>query len=333
MENDRNRLIAPQDRRINYLRISVTDRCNLRCVYCRPREDVPKLSHKDILTYEEILRLAEVAIDLGIVKIRLTGGEPLLRKGIFDFIPKLTNLPDLKEVSLTTNGIYLKDHLHQLRAGGIRRLNVSLDTLDRDKYIKITGYDGFQLVWEGIEHAKELGFSPIKINVVPIPGLNDGELLDFAALSTRYPYHIRFIERMPMGTDKEKPFDQCIPNSLVKEKILSLGELIPVVKTELDGPGERFKLKGAPGEIGFISPMTNHFCNQCNRLRITAAGKLRVCLLSDHEEDVKGPMRSGASDEELKQIFLKAVSTKPREHQIGSCDLKSLHWQMSSIGG
>ena len=315
------------------MRISITDRCNLRCVYCAPRGGIPKLNHLDILTYEEIYRLARIAVSLGIFKIRLTGGEPLVRKGIFEFIPQLAALPGLKELSLTTNGIYLRDHIKKIRSGGIRRINVSLDTLNREKYIKITGFDGFQQVWEGIELARELNFNPVKINIVPIKGLNDDEILDFAGLSLRHPYHIRFIEHMPVGTVDPDVHLHYVPNALIRTQIDRLGKLIQIPKTEFDGPAERFKFEGAPGEIGFISPLTNHFCHKCNRLRLTAEGHLRVCLLSDQEEDLKGPMRSGASDEELRQIFLKAAINKPQKHHLGSPDLPFASRQMSSIGG
>jgi len=326
-------LIDQHDRSLNYLRISITDRCNLRCVYCVPRGGITKLGHREILTYEEILRLAKIAANLGIFKIRLTGGEPLVRKGLLEFIPKLAALPGIKELSLTTNGIYLRDNIEKILSGGIKRINVSLDTLSREKYIKITGYDGFQQVWEGIERAKKLNFNPIKINIVPVKGLNDDEVLDFARLSIHHPYHIRFIEHMPLGTVGSDNLWQHVPNSLIKTKIEQLGKLVQVSKTQFDGPAERFKLEGASGEIGFISPLTDHFCHLCNRLRLTAEGHLRACLLSDKEEDLKGPMRQGASDHDLEQIFLKAALNKPHRHHLDSPDSPLSSRQMSSIGG
>ena len=333
MESNHTQLIDQHNRFLNYMRISITDRCNLRCVYCVPRGGIPKLDHRDILTYEEIYRLARLAVNLGIFKIRLTGGEALVRKGIFEFIPQLAALPGLKELSLTTNGIYLRDNIEKIRSGGIKRINVSLDTLNREKYIKITGCDGFQQVWEGIELARELDFNPIKINIVPIKGLNDDEVLDFARLSLHHPYHIRFIEHMPVGTVDPDVRLHHVPNSFIRTQIDRLGKLIQIPKTEFDGPAERFKFEGAPGEIGFISPLTNHFCQMCNRLRLTAEGHLRVCLLSDQEEDLKGPMRSGASDDDLEQIFLKAAINKPQQHHLDSQDSPFASRQMSSIGG
>jgi cyclic pyranopterin phosphate synthase len=287
----------------------------------------------DILTYEEILRLAGIAAKLGVNKIRLTGGEPFLRKGIHEFIARLTALPWLEDVSLTTNGVYLKENAEKIRDSGIKRINISMDTLSREKYEKITGHDVFQMVWEGIELARKLDFHPIRVNVVVIKGLNDDELVDFAMLSQLHSYHIRFIEYMPLGPTKPEIPLYHVPNSVIKEQLSRLGKLVQVPKTPYDGPSERFKFEGAPGEIGFISPITHHFCHVCNRLRLTASGHLRPCLLSDHEEDLKGPMRSGASDHDLAEIFLKAAVAKPRAHYLASQDLIPLSGQMSSIGG
>lgn len=332
MESNHPQLIDQYHRRLNYLRLSITDRCNLNCLYCTPAGVTSKLRHEDILTYEEIFRLARIVVGLGIEKIRLTGGEPLIRKGIYDFLPRLAALPGLKDISLTTNGIFLKENTKRIRASGIKRINVSLDTLRPDIYEKITGYDGFQQVWEGIELARELGFQPIKINMVPILGINDDEILDFARLSVVYPYHIRFIEYMPIGANPDDPLSY-VANSLIKEQLTSLGKLVPVPKTAYEGPAERFKIEGASGEIGFISPMTNHFCRVCNRLRLTASGRLRPCLLSNKHTDLKGPMRSGASDSELARIFLNAALNKPYAHQLTSENTSRVSAHMSSIGG
>ncbi len=333
MEKRQTGLIDTYNRRLNYLRISVTDRCNLSCSYCMPSEGVPKLRHDDILTYEEILRLARIAVGLGVDKIRVTGGEPLVRKGVCEFLSRLTALPGLKDVSLTTNGVHLKKNLEKIRSSGIKRINVSLDSLQRERFEKITGYDGLHAVWEGVKLAKASGFWPIKINVVVMKGVNDDELLDFARLSRRYPYHVRFIEYMPLAAQNEDNHLHYVPNSLIKEELGKLGRLVPISKTANDGPAERFRYEGAPGEIGFISPLTHHFCSSCNRLRLTASGSLRPCLLSDKEADLKGPMRSGASDNDLMHIFLKVVSEKPQAHSSTSDSLVPFPTQMSSIGG
>lgn len=245
METQNTQLIDQYNRRLNYLRISVTDRCNLRCLYCLPCEGIPKLRHDDILTYEEILRIAGIAVKLGVEKIRLTGGEPLVRKGLCKIIPRLTGLTGLKDVALTTNGIFLKENLEKLKTGGIKRLNISLDSFKRDKYKQITGFDGLEQVLAGIDRARQMGFKPIKINVVVIKGVNDDELLDFARLSLEHPYHIRFIEYMPLGIAGSENSLHHVPSSVIKEKLGSLGKLVPVSTTALDGPAERLTFEGA----------------------------------------------------------------------------------------
>jgi len=326
-------LIDKYNRHLNYLRISITDRCNLRCLYCMPHDGLAKLRHEDILTYEEILRLATIAVNLGVNKIRLTGGEPLIRKGLFQLLPTLANLPGLKDISMTTNGIYLKENLDKIKSAGMKRINISLDTLHSEKYRKITGYDGFEKVCDGIRSAEKLGFNPIKINMVVMQGINDDEIVDFARLSLDHPYHIRFIEYMPSGFADQGTQLHHVPNSAVKEQIIRLGKLVQVLNTEIDGPTDRFRLEGAPGEIGFISPLTHHFCQVCNRLRLTASGHLRPCLLSDRGIDLKTPMRAGASDNDLARIFLKAAENKPRAHGLVAENCGSLSGQMSAIGG
>ena len=333
MENSRSLLTDQHDRRLTYLRISITDRCNLRCVYCRPPEGITKLQHADILTYEEILRLAKIALGLGVKKVRITGGEPLVRKGVFDFIERVSSLPGLRDLCLTTNGIHLAENLDRLRAAGVRRLNVSLDSLHRNKYREITGYDGLERVWEGIRLAEKMGLEPVKINVVVLKGVNDDEVLDFARLSLERPYHIRFIEYMPLGPARDRFPAYHLSNAWVKDRLEHLGKLMEVPHDPQDGPAERYRVEGARGEIGLISPLTNHFCHDCNRLRLTSTGRLRVCLLSDREIDMKGPLRSGASDRDLVGLFLKAASSKPRGHHLDSRNSGTANGQMCAIGG
>ncbi len=334
METVTPRLIDDLGRRLNYLRISITDRCNLNCVYCMPRERLEKLKHRDILTYEEIFRLVTIAAKLGVDKIRLTGGEPMVRSGFCDFLASLTSISGLKDISLTTNGIFLKDKIQEIKSAGIRRINISLDTLNREKFKTITGYDGFNRVWKGIEHAQEAGFHPIKLNMVVMKGMNDDEVADMARLSLRFPFHIRFIEYMPIGlTNHTVPFTH-ISNAEVKKSLEKVGNLIQVPRGLMDGPTVRYAFENAPGEIGFISPLTNHFCQTCNRLRLTANGTLRPCLLSDKEVDIKGSLRDGASDRELARIFLKTAHKKPHNHQV-TCEKTdwSYSGEMSAIGG
>lgn len=325
------RLVDRYQRHLNYLRISITDRCNLRCLYCKPDGIIPKLAHNDILTYEEIIRLVKVAVGLGVTKVRITGGEPLVRKGIYAFLNELSQIKGLEDLSLTTNGVMLETYLDRIRAAGIKRLNISLDTLKPEKYAQITGRDTFKQVWEAIHRAHKLGFSPIKINVVALKGYNEDELTDMARLTIDYPFHVRFIEYMPIGLAQTKR-DGLLKTTDIKEKISAIGPLLPVARGDQDGPAERFRIAGAAGEIGFISPMSNHFCHSCNRLRISASGQLRSCLLSDKQADLRRILRNGGSDKELVQVFLTSVQKKPAGHQI-TTNSKKVNSQMSTIGG
>ena len=333
METKRPCLIDHYERRLNYLRISITDRCNLRCLYCMPSEGLEKLKHRDILTYEEILRLARIAVRLGVDKIRLTGGEPLVRKDFPHLLPELMAIPGLKDVSITTNGIYLKEHLENIRSAGVKRINISLDSLKRDRYQKITGFDGFERVREAIQLARTVGFSPVKINMVVLKGINDDEVTDFARLSMRYPFHVRFIEYMPSGLLVHNEPLHYVSNTVIKERLEAMAPLVQLPRKAIDGPTVRYRFEGAQGEIGFISPLTHHFCQVCNRLRLTAKGHLRPCLLSDRELDLKGPMRAGATDRDLEDIFAEATELKPRAHHLNSKDSESLSGRMSTIGG
>lgn len=326
------KLIDPCNRKLNYLRISITDRCNLRCIYCVPHGFIPKVPHKEILSYEEILHIVRISVGLGISKVRITGGEPLVRKGVYDFLKRLTKIEGLLDISLTTNGVLLKDNINKIKSAGIKRINISLDTLNRKKYRKITGYDFFNQVWEGIELAQKMGFDPVKINVVPLKGINDDELPDIAALSIAYPFHIRFIEYMPMGTNQMES-DPHLLFPEIKKRIDQFGKLIPVEKDMNDGPAERFKFESAKGEIGFIRPISQHFCNTCNRLRLTASGQLRPCLMSDVQVDLKTPLRKGCSDAELAEVFLQAVRLKPLGHNLSVDHPVGVSAQMCAIGG
>jgi len=325
-------LIDRFDRRINYLRISLTDRCNLRCIYCMPPEGERKLRHKDILRYEEIIRIVRIGIKLGIKKIRLTGGEPLVRKGVQEFIPMLTSLSGLDDVSITTNGVCLKDNLETLKAAGIKRINVSLDSLKRLNFKLITRFDNFNEVWEGIEKARDMGFYPIKINIVIMKGINDNEVLDFARLAIEQPYHIRFIECMPIGLQTNSL--AFVSNSEIEETIVNrFGPLIPLSHEQNDGPAARFRFDGGKGEIGFISAISDPFCQDCNRLRLTANGMILPCLLSNTEVDMKDPLRRGCLDEEIIKVFLKAAELKPRCHPLNLEHDQRVYRKMCSIGG
>ena len=324
-------LIDRCQRRLNYLRISVTDRCNLRCAYCLPGDDIPRLRHEEVLRYEEILRVARVAAGLGITKVRVTGGEPLVRRGITDFLAELARIPGIRDLSLTTNGLLLKENAGRLRAAGVARVNVSMDTLDPGRYRDITGVDAFEQAWEGIRAAQAHGFHPIKINVVALRGVNDDELPALARLSLDSPLHVRFIEFMPIGRARFAGAPLLFPE--IMERISVIGRLLPVEGSPLDGPAHRYRFDGAQGEVGFIPAISHHFCSRCNRLRLTADGHLRPCLLSDRHEDVKGPLRSGGTDADIEEIFLRATLHKPSDHNLAVGEPAHVCCQMRSIGG
>jgi cyclic pyranopterin phosphate synthase len=239
------RLIDSCNRHLNYLRVSITDRCNLSCMYCLPRESLPRLAHEDILRYEEILRIVRVAVGLGITKVRVTGGEPLVRNGVYEFLLQLAAVPGLIDISLTTNGVLLKDNLHRLRAAGIARLNISIDTLKPERYRAITGTDVFEQVWDGVRAAEALGFHPIKLNAVALKGVNDDELVELARLSFDHPYHVRFIEFMPIGKSRWAGRPPLLMPE-IQERLRVLGELTPVPRSEHDGPAA-LPLQGSPG--------------------------------------------------------------------------------------
>ena len=327
-----NELVDKYNRHLNYLRISITDRCNLRCLYCAPGGLVPKLDHEEILRYEEILRIVRTGVSLGISKIRLTGGEPLMRNGVYGFLKALAGIEGLSDLSLTTNGVMLSENIGKIKAAGIKRINISLDTLNPKKFKYITGYDLFDQVWAGIETAHAHGFDPIKLNVVALRGYNDDEFVDLARLSLSYPFHIRFIEYMPIGNAQMKSSDYILSDD-IRQHISVLGELVPVERKHMDGPAQRYKFKGARGEIGFIQAMSHHFCHTCNRLRLTANGQLRPCLLSDKQLDIRSPLRSGCSDDELKAVFLRAIQHKHESHHFAPGSPLTVHDAMSDIGG
>jgi cyclic pyranopterin phosphate synthase len=321
------------NRVINYLRLSITDRCNLRCIYCMPEDGIDFMSHDNILRYEEILRIVELSIQKGIRKVRLTGGEPLVRKGFTGFIKRLNRLEGLQEITLTTNGVLLKELAADIMAGGIRRINISLDSLKRERFFRITGRDLFNQVWDGIQEAERLGFDPIKINVVAMRGINDDEIEDFARLTLEKPYHVRFIENMPVGRDNGWRADRFISVLEIYNLIRKIGPLTPVLKRgSLDGPAQRFVLDGALGEIGLIGALSNHFCDICNRLRLTADGYLRNCLFSDHEIDIKAALREGKGDDVL-NLLEKAIKEKPKSHNLNLLGTRNCMRGMSSIGG
>ena len=327
------KLIDNNQRTINYLRLSITDRCNLRCIYCMPEEGIRFAPHSEILTYEEMLHLVRLSVESGIRKVRLTGGEPLVRKGFINFLEKLCTMGGLNEISLTTNGVLLKEFAAVIKDCGICRINISLDSLRAERFFQITGRDYFDRVWEGIQESERLGFNPVKINMVVMKGINDDEVLDFARLTLENPYHIRFIEFMPVGENNGWSRDKFISIGEIFERIRTLGDLKPVESGRLEGPAERYVLKGGKGEIGFIGALSNHFCEKCNRLRLTAEGHLRGCLFSDQETDIKTPLRAGKGNKYLLRLIGDTIKNKPRDQGVGRYGPRKCVRHMSSIGG
>ena len=302
-------------RPINYLRISVTDRCNLRCVYCMPQEGITQMSHYDIFSYEEIYTLVKAAAELGINKVRLTGGEPLVRAGVSDLVRLIAGIETIDDISLTTNGILLAQYAAELKEAGLMRVNISLDTLKPERFRQITRCGDLADTLKGIEAAGAIGLTPVKINMVVMAGVNDDELPDFARKTVNDGWHVRFIEHMPVNGDNSKAIN-LVSVSDMRKHIESLGKLEPWKIEVGNGPAKYFRLPGATGTIGFITPVTEHFCYQCNRLRLTADGKLRLCLLNEDEIDLKEPLRSGASVAELKTLIENAIAKKPKSHHL-----------------
>ena len=320
-------------REINYLRVSVTDRCNMRCVYCMPPQGVKPVFHEDILRNEEMARLVRAGSLAGIKKVRITGGEPLVRKGLVGLVESISLIPEIDDIALTTNGVLLPGAGKELKAAGLRRVNISLDTLDPELFRFITRKGDFNEAWKGIETALELGLHPVKLNTVVMKGFNDGEIKDLAALTLKYPLHVRFIELMPVGVSDSWTAGRHVPAADIRQSIeLQLGSLESAHRPCGNGPARYYRLPGSQGTIGFISAVSDHFCKNCNRLRLTAEGMIRPCLYSGKEIDARTPLRKGAGEAELAGLFRQAVSVKPERHDIDS------GWQdekrmMSQIGG
>ena len=330
-------MLDKYDRDINYLRVSITDRCNLHCTYCRPKEGISLKGHDDILRYEDITRIVSQAVKIGLIKIRLTGGEPLVRRGFVEFARDLKKIQGLQDISLTTNGILLAQYAEDIYKAGITRINISLDSLDKDKYFHITRGGHLDDVFRGIAAAEKAGFSPIKINTVVISGFNDNEALDFAQLAMKKPFQIRFIEIMPISDVNAGQSNDFLPTNHLYERISKHFKLEPLKgkKNKSDGPARIYGVKGGAGEIGFINPVSDHFCSTCNRLRLMADGKLRACLIKDEEIDLKPALIRHCDDDELSGLIRQAILLKPEKHDLDCTDrhLKKCHRDMSDIGG
>jgi cyclic pyranopterin phosphate synthase len=319
-------------RKINYLRMSITDRCQLRCFYCTYWQDWQKLPTGEILSYEELLRVAGIAARLGIRKVRVTGGEPLVRRGVVGFLQSLHQVPGIEEVCLTTNGVLLADLASALYDTGLRQLNLSLDTLRRDRYREITGKDNLGEVVTGLEWAESLGFRPLKINCVVMAGINDDELVDLALLARDHPYQVRFIELMPT-VSRRRWQRHFLPMAAVSRHLARLGPMEAVERQTTAGPAQIFRIPGFQGELGFITPMSAHHCPTCNRLRLTAAGALRPCLLGNSEIDIKSPLRQGASEGWLASLLAEAISQKFGRPTLPLAQFPFQGSSMVSIGG
>ena len=324
-------LIDSYGRRINYLRLSVTDRCNLRCAYCMPADGIPKLRHAEMLSYEELYRIAHEAVSLGIVKIRITGGEPLARKGLVGFVKRLAVIPGLKELVLTTNGVLLGEMALPLRRAGVHRLNISLDSLIPEKFASITRGGDLGKVVDGIAAAEEAGFPPVKINMVVMRGINDEEVLDFAALTIDKPITVRFIEYMPTLRDKEWS-GRSISGSEILKRIECNYRLLPLVSSEMAGPSRNFKISGSAGAIGIITPVSGHFCESCNRIRVTATGLARGCLFASDGVDLKPHLRT-PEEGTLRETLYRIATGKPNRHHLAEITPSHGSVAMSRIGG
>jgi cyclic pyranopterin phosphate synthase len=317
-------------RKINYLRLAVTDRCNLRCSYCMPSEGVPQVAHADILSYEELFLVAQTAVSMGIEKIRVTGGEPLVRKGILGFLARLRTLPDLKQLVLTTNGLLLEEMATELRDAGVQSLNVSLDSFRPETFAQITRCGDVRQVLRGIAAAERAGI-PVKINMVVMRGVNDDEIIDFAELTLHKSMAVRFIEYMP--TIKAPDWQSLvIPGEEILGRLAQRFELKAQARTELSGPAENYRIEGASGTVGVITPLSGHFCSACNRIRLTSVGKVRSCLFSAQEYDLKPLLRAG-DGAALKVALRRIVREKPDMHQLNYCTADHQAFAMSSVGG
>jgi GTP 3',8-cyclase len=332
----RGRLVDGFGRHIEDLRISVTDRCNFRCVYCMPEEGLKWLANDRVLSFDEIVRLARIAVDLGIREVRLTGGEPTLRPGLADLIRRLSRIPDLAGLSLTTNGFLLKRLARDLAEAGLTRINVSLDTLDHDKFHQITRRPFLDQVLAGLEELeRHPSIRPIKVNAVAMRDFTESEVVEFAKLARRKPYVVRFIEFMPLDADGNWQRERVLTGGEIKRIVeREFMPLEPVPNQDPSSTANRYRFADGIGEIGFINPVSEPFCATCNRIRLTADGHIRTCLFSIDEWDLRGPLRAGATDQELADVFLNAVAHKEKKHKINEGEqFQRASRSMSQIGG
>ena len=299
-----------------------------------PDEGVPWLKRSELLTYEEICRIVRVMAELGLRKVRFTGGEPLVRSDLPELVKKISVIEGIDDISLSTNAVLLDKYAVKLKEAGIQRVNISLDTLDAEKFLKISLRHTLEDVLNGIKAAEDVGMKPIKINMVVMKGVNDDELAEFASLTLTKDYTIRFIEMMPLKENLDRQEISYLSTEKIKKAISGVGELIPLERDISGGPARNYKIKGAKGKLGFISPLSHTFCADCNRMRLTATGGLKLCLFNEPELNFRDPMRNGATDDDLKRMIRDALIIKPLEHnlQVGKAGFES-YTAMSQIGG
>lgn len=327
-------LIDRFDRVHNNLRVSVTDRCNIRCFYCMPADNVEFMPKQELLTFEEIERVVKIGTTLGIDRVRLTGGEPLVRRDLPKLIEQLVKIPGIVDIGLTTNGVLLGEQAQQLRDAGLKRLNISLDALDPVVFKKVTRRDSYDKVIEGIQAARDAGFSPIKLNAVSVKGMTEDQIIPFAELARDTDTEVRFIEFMPLDADSKWQHDKVLLASEIIERLESaFGKLVPVASSNPNAPANDYEFADGRGRIGMIASVSQPFCSTCNRFRLTAEGKLRNCLFSMEETDVRGLLRGNGTDAEIAAAMIASVAAKEAGHQINSADFIQPDRPMYSIGG
>ncbi|MBV9333647.1 MAG: GTP 3',8-cyclase MoaA [Candidatus Eremiobacteraeota bacterium] len=326
-------LVDGFNRPITYLRVSVTDKCNLRCIYCMPEGGLPWLRRDEILTYEEIATIVAAASSVGVRTVRLTGGEPLVRRDLSRLVAAIAATPGIDDIALSTNGLLLEEQLPELVAAGLRRINLSLDTLRNDRFVDIARRPGLDVVLRAIDAAVAAGLTPIKINCVVMRGKNDDELAAFAELTRTRPIFVRFIELMPVHENLGLQRDAYVSAGEMLQRIAANGELHPVLGPAGNGPARYYAFAGARGAIGVITPLSHDYCERCNRVRLTADGRLRLCLFGDHALDLRSPLRNGATVEQLAEIFRSAMLIKPERHHLRLGEAASRMRAFSEIGG
>lgn len=329
----RARLEDQFSRPITYLRVSVTDKCNLRCVYCMPEAGLPWLPKAEILSYEEIVAIVRAGATAGVRSIRISGGEPLVRRNLARLVAGISGIEGITDISLSTNGILLEDQVEALAAAGLRRVNVSLDTLRADRFERIARRPGLDRVLQGIEAAAAHGLLPIKVNVVVMRGQNDDEIDDFARWTKNAPVHVRFIEVMPVHENVSLQSDAYMSSDDILRRLERVGDLRPVPGPPGNGPARYFAFPGSPGTVGVISPLAHDYCEQCNRVRLTASGRLRLCLFGDYEIDLRTPLRAGAGTEEIAGLLRSSMLIKPERHHLRLGETSSRMRAFSEIGG